>query len=87
MHAYRELNFFRRHLSPGILLDLGCGGGKELFAETATISVGIDNSIAALRQCSRYYDMILQGDLLQVPFEDSSFDFVVTSHVGAAFFL
>lgn len=67
------------------VLEVGCGNGKTLSAlrEMGCEVVGMDFSEEAIKQCARLVPGIdvRQGDLLDMPFEDGSFDIVVMSHV------
>ena len=83
----REIN-----LSKARVLDVGCGigGPARMLADEFNCNVtGIDMShefILAARQLSELVDLrdktqFLQGDALELPFEDGSFDVVWTQHV------
>jgi SAM-dependent methyltransferase len=80
--SWREWRFWRRAVPRGgWLLDLGCARGREIFAERAEACVGIDTARTALLDCARHYHLAVQSGLAPIPFEDASFDCVVTSHV------
>jgi len=80
--SYREWRFWRRWVPRGCrLLDLGCARGREVFVERARECVGVDLARPALRDCLEQYALALEGSLLQLPFDDQSFDCVVSSHV------
>ncbi len=64
----------------GSVLDLGCGGGWKLFADVG-VAVGVDVSLSSLRNARRLYSQVAQAKLSELPFEDGSFDFVVSSDV------
>jgi SAM-dependent methyltransferase len=83
----REIN-----LSKARVLDVGCGigGPARMIADEFNCNVtGIDMShefILAARQLSELVGLrdktqFLQGDALELPFEDGSFDVVWTQHV------
>jgi len=80
--SWREWRFWRRSVPRGgWLLDLGCARGREIFAERAGACVGVDTARTALADCARHYRLAVQSGLVPLPFEDASFDCVVTSHV------
>jgi len=80
--SWREWRFWRRYVPRGgWLLDLGCARGRQVFAERAGGSVGIDTARNALAECARHYRLAVQSGLAPLPFEDGVFDVVVTSHV------
>jgi len=78
---YSEIFYFLQRIRGGVLLDLGCGGGTIPFARAAEQSVGIDLSLASVRNAAHYYDFVAQGDVTHLPFESDQFDWVVSSHV------
>lgn len=80
--SWREWRFWRRYIPRGgWLLDLGCARGREIFAQRAAGCVGVDTAWTALAECARHYRLAVQSDMAPIPFEDESFDWVVTSHV------
>jgi SAM-dependent methyltransferase len=80
--SWREWRFWRQHVPRGgILLDLGCARGREIFVERAALCVGLDIASTALRDCARRYAMALRSTLEALPFRSDSLDTVVTSHV------
>ncbi len=80
--SWREWRFWRRYVpAGGLLLDLGCARGREIFTERASTCVGIDLARNALGECAEHYRLAVQGTLGALPFRDECFDCVVTSHV------
>ena len=80
--SYREWRFWRRWVPLRCrLLDLGCARGREVFVERAGSCVGVDLARPALSDCRENYALALEGSLDQLPFDDESFDCVVSSHV------
>lgn len=70
----------------GRALDIGCGSGKS----TSTLIslgydvTGMDFSEEAVSICKERFDgsaRIIRGNVLDIPFADSSFDYVVAVHV------
>jgi SAM-dependent methyltransferase len=65
---------------PGRLLDLGCGGGAHavVFAERGWTVTGVDISSAQLELARARGIEVLEVDAAALPFEDESFDAVVS---------
>jgi SAM-dependent methyltransferase len=64
----------------GLILDLGCGGGHELFSRYGT-AVGVDLELLPLKNVKSIYAMAIHADITALPFEDNTFDYVVSSDV------
>lgn len=80
--SYREWRFWRSVVPRGgRLLDLGAGAGKEVFIEQADEIFGLDASLAFLQECRKHYDGAVLSSSAALPFETSTFDTVVSSHV------
>jgi len=75
---------------PGRLLDLGCGGGAHAvaFAERGWTVTGVDISGAQLELARARGIEVLEVDAAALPFEDESFDAVVSmfTHTDVADF-
>ncbi len=83
LHFYHwnEKCFFEDNVKKGeVLLDLACGGGKELFPLQGAYCVGVDLSLRALLNTHSIYNQAARCDILSLPFEDNTFDCVVSSH-------
>jgi ubiquinone/menaquinone biosynthesis C-methylase UbiE len=65
---------------PGRLLDVGCGGGAHAaaFAERGWTVLGVDVSSAQLELARARGIEVLEVDAKALPFEDASFDAVVS---------
>jgi SAM-dependent methyltransferase len=65
---------------PGRLLDVGCGGGAHAaaFVERDWTVTGVDLSPAQLELARRRGVEIVQADAAALPFEDESFDAIVS---------
>jgi ubiquinone/menaquinone biosynthesis C-methylase UbiE len=82
-------DYFHDH-APKIVLDIGCGSGlsTNVFSEIGSDRVLMDLTIEALqlaiRNCrtkaSRSLDFV-RGDFLHLPFQDQTFDLVVTQDI------
>lgn len=68
------------HLAPGArILDLGCGGGRDLarFARRGFRCIGIDRDAELARSAAAHAGVpVLQGDVEALPLRDASFDAV-----------
>lgn len=63
------------------VLDLGCGAGLatawlEAGLGSDGVVVGVDLSLPHLQTASRHHGKLVQGDACQLPFRDSTFDFI-----------
>lgn len=63
-----------------MILDLGCGGGREILAWNNP-TVGVDLSLAAVRNALTIYVQAAQARADLLPFPDASFDYVVSAHL------
>jgi ubiquinone/menaquinone biosynthesis C-methylase UbiE len=67
------------------VLDIGCGSGasKRIYAARASVYVGVDLSLGALRVARARHrnDTWLQADGTRLPFRDGSFDVAALSSV------
>src|SRR3954463_3629353 len=87
----QEAPIFLRHPPNGAVLDVGCGTG-EITARLAAIFphasfVGVDleepHLARARANCAAFGERVTfrTGDALALPFDDSSFDYVVCRHL------
>lgn len=60
------------------VLELGCGGGVRYFGKRFEV-VGFDLSFASLQNCPENYKLKIQGDATSLPFQDDSFDAVISA--------
>ena len=68
------------NLTPGSrVLETGCGNGKTLSVFRDVTVLGIDISSEAVRLAGP--EIAVCGDIRQLPFHDSSFDYVFSWHV------
>lgn len=74
--------FFRKNLNRRnqMILDIGCGGGWKDLTEFGKV-IGVDVSIKSLKNASKFYDLVIQADILKLPFSDNTFDVVFSSDV------
>jgi ubiquinone/menaquinone biosynthesis C-methylase UbiE len=78
----KKQRFFVNNLKgrKGTVLDLGCGGGWKLFTKIGPVT-GVDLSHSSLKIAQSIYDQVVQANWTKLPFEDNSFDMVVSSDV------
>jgi len=63
-----------------LILDLGCGGGRHYFCDYGKV-IGVDPVLPLLQMAGRIYSEVYQTSGRNLPFADSSFDYVVSSDV------
>lgn len=61
------------------ILDLGCGDGY--FLQISNNTFGIDKNFRNLKKAKKYSNKVIQGDILELPFSEASFDGINCSHV------
>lgn len=76
--------YWRRHLIHlfnGMVLDIGTGSGEVLKLNRGKFGVGIDLSLAMLKEAKRRVENaeFVMGDAGSLPFKDGSFDTVIMS--------
>ena len=61
------------------VLDAGCGNGKNIkyFNDRCNI-IGIDNCINFVKICNDKGYNVINSDIRNLPFEDNSFDFIIS---------
>ena len=80
---WKDLEFIKNHILEGDrVLDLGCGNGRltELLKYSNIEYVGIDGSQKLIKLAKEKYpnSKFIQGNVLKLPFEDNSFDKVIS---------
>lgn len=63
------------------ILDIGCGNGFFLGIADNNNTIGIDANYINLSQARNYSNKVIQGNILNLPFFDASFDGINCSHV------
>lgn len=78
--SYRRERFFKRNIKgkDNLILDLACGVGRDYFSNYGQV-VGMDLSYSALIEANKKYDFVIQSGVEKLPFEDNTFDYVVSS--------
>jgi glycosyltransferase involved in cell wall biosynthesis/SAM-dependent methyltransferase len=59
------------------ILDLGCAAGRTFYTTAGTV-VGLDFSLGSLNKAKNIYALVVQADVLKLPFENETFDFVLS---------
>jgi len=82
--SYSQLRFdffdgLMRRIPCNNVLDLGCGGGNQLFSHYAETIVGVDLSLTALKNAAQIYDTVYHADATKLPFNDDTFELVVSA--------
>jgi len=82
LSIYSVQRNFEKYVKPSdLLLDIGCGGGWELFTTKAKRVVGVDVSVASLKTAKELYNNCVRADIRNLPFKNNCFDSVVSSDV------
>ncbi len=76
----RDRFFSALGLRGGKILDIGCGGGSELFARFGEVT-GLDISWESVRSAREIYPRGVQANLTRIPFEDNYFDAILGQDV------
>lgn len=71
---------FEKLRSKSKILDIGCGVGSFLKLNRE-IAIGIDGNWENLKKGSKFSENIVQGNIIELPFSDESFDGINCSHV------
>lgn len=79
----RRERFYRKvfkHLPKGIVLDLGCGRGNELYKSLGSV-VGLDISMHGLLtgKVQELYPQVIHGSATKLPFRDEQFDYILSA--------
>lgn len=61
-----------------VILDLGCGGGREYLNRFGRV-IGTDISLASLASAKTIYEIVIHTDVLKLPFFDETFDLVCST--------
>jgi len=77
---YRFFQKVLRKERDTLILDLGCGGGYKLFIRYGNV-VGVDLELAPLKNAKNLYRMAIHADIATLPFEDNTFDYILSADV------
>lgn len=76
-----KIYWFQKRIKKGArVLDLGCGGGREFFANNYQMT-GVDISEHAIKNAKRIYQNAIVADVRAIPFPDKTFDYVISMDV------
>jgi len=78
LRAFKE--FAARFPKKKLVLDFGCGGGNKLFKKIGKV-IGIDISYKSLQNAQKIYSKAILYDGKNLPFKDSTFDYVLSDQV------
>lgn len=77
-NVWPSVKLFMDDLPPeSNILDCGCGNGKNMYREDCTF-IGLDNSVELLKIAQKKGRNVVEGDIRELPFEDNSFDSVIS---------
>lgn len=57
--------------------DIGCGNGKNMLYRTDCYNYGCDFSKSLVEICLKKNLNVVEGDILDIPFEDNQFDYTI----------
>ncbi|RLA99253.1 MAG: hypothetical protein DRG83_13300 [Deltaproteobacteria bacterium] len=77
---HKKWLFDRYFTGGGRALDIGCGGGNELFCRADKV-IGVDLSFSSLQNAKKIYDAAVLADVENLPFKDACFDWIVSEDV------
>ena len=70
---------FNRYIQdePQRVLDIGCSGGSEIVKRKGNV-IGVDLSLASLRNAKKIYGSVILADIKNLPFVDGAFEVIVS---------
>ncbi|GFS77327.1 alkylated DNA repair protein alkB homolog 8 [Nephila pilipes] len=69
---------FLKNIPPGsVILDVGCGNGKNMKLSSVCFEIGCDASLNLVQLCSKRNVQVLAADCLRLPFRNESIDAVI----------
>jgi SAM-dependent methyltransferase len=60
-----------------LVLDVGCGNGKNMLYRKDLVFVGIDNSSEQIKICTKKHLYALEADITNIPFATDTFDYMI----------
>lgn len=76
----RVFNKFIDNSNKNLILDLGCGGGREIIKNKGKV-VGIDISFSSLSEAKKIYENVILADVQYLPFKNNTFDVICSFDV------
>lgn len=78
---YRPWTCVEEFLNPihgkSVIGDIGCGNGKNMLYRDDCINLGCDFSENLVKICSEKSLQVIQGNILNIPYEDNMFDYTL----------
>ncbi len=69
---------FLDDIPPGSTIgDIGCGNGKNMLYRKDCINIGCDFSKNLVKICNHKNLNVIEGDILNIPFKDNTFDYTI----------
>ena len=69
--------FLNKIPEDSIIGDIGCGNGKNMLYRQDCINYGCDFSEKLVEICKNKKLNVIEGDILDIPFADNSFDYTI----------
>jgi SAM-dependent methyltransferase len=91
LSAQRErfyIEIFKKYIRDDhseLILDAGCGGGREILTSWGHHVTGLDLNIKSLYNASEIYNMCVCASIFDIPFPDNHFDFINCADVMGHF--
>ena len=70
-------NFLDKVPKKSSIGDIGCGNGKNMLYRTDCYNYGCDFSSELVDICLEKNLNVIEGDILEIPFEDNQFDYTI----------
>jgi ubiquinone/menaquinone biosynthesis C-methylase UbiE len=76
-HGHVLLIFLNRFAPGDIILDIGCGNGKNMSIKSDLKFKGIDLSDKLVQICKTKGLDVIEGTMVSIPFDNESFDGII----------
>lgn len=76
----RIFNKLIKNSKNSLILDLGCGGGREIIKKKGKV-IGVDISFNSVKNANKLYRHAVLANIKNLPFKDNTFDVVVSFDV------
>ena len=71
-------NFVESLKKDSLVLDIGCGNGKNMLIRNDCVFIGIDNSKTLIEICKEKGLNVILADMRVLPFNDNKFDHLIS---------
>lgn len=71
-------NFIESVETSSIILDVGCGNGKNMLIRDDCTFIGIDNSNTLINICKKKGLNVILADMRNLPFKNNTFDYLIS---------